>query len=73
MFVYNFDKEINFCGNFFLRELFFADNEKKLQKSEKLEPVKFSATRYELFDTRYSVWHVLNSNERFRFGRLFVK
>jgi len=46
MFVYNFNSGVNF-----LREIFFAgtlfgrDHENPTQKSQKLEPQKFSATR----------------------------
>ena len=40
MFAYNFDSGEIFCGKFFSRELFFADREKKTQKSQKLEPAK---------------------------------
>ena len=32
----------NVCGNFYLRELIFADRWKKTQKSQKLEPAKIS-------------------------------
>ena len=32
----------NVCGNFYLRELIFADRWDKKQKSQKLEPAKIS-------------------------------
>jgi len=45
IFLYNFSSGVNFygkeiCGKFILHKLIFADREKKLQKSQKLEPTR---------------------------------
>ena len=60
MFVYNFDSGVNFCGEKFVRDFFFAgtffcgSSKKKTQKSQ-----KFSDTGIALYQCRLTLTAVL--------------